>query len=55
MEKPFTRTSEEADKLLTLAKEKGVVLTVYQSTYTTDRPNLSTDKSQKIDAGMVIS
>jgi predicted dehydrogenase len=33
VEKPFTQTSEEADKLLALAKEKGVILTVYQSTF----------------------
>ncbi|KAH9211517.1 oxidoreductase [Leptodontidium sp. 2 PMI_412] len=31
VEKPFTRTSEEADKLLAMAKEKGVILTVYQN------------------------
>ncbi|KAJ5054803.1 uncharacterized protein L3040_001067 [Drepanopeziza brunnea f. sp. 'multigermtubi'] len=31
VEKPFTRTSEEADALLALAKEKGVILTVYQN------------------------
>ena len=34
VEKPFTQTSEEADNLLALAKEKGVILTVYQSTFT---------------------
>ncbi|KFY90890.1 hypothetical protein V500_04909 [Pseudogymnoascus sp. VKM F-4518 (FW-2643)] len=31
VEKPFTQTSEEADNLLALAKEKGVILTVYQN------------------------
>ncbi|KAJ4286546.1 hypothetical protein N0V90_013246 [Kalmusia sp. IMI 367209] len=31
VEKPFTRTSEEADNLLALSKEKGLILTVYQS------------------------
>ncbi|PVH85964.1 oxidoreductase [Cadophora sp. DSE1049] len=31
VEKPFTRTSEEADKLLIMAKKKGVILTVYQN------------------------
>jgi predicted dehydrogenase len=33
VEKPFTQTSEEADNLFALAKEKGVILTVYQSTF----------------------
>ena len=32
VEKPFTRTSEEADELLILAKEKGLLLSPYQST-----------------------
>ncbi|KAK9326925.1 hypothetical protein V1520DRAFT_284366 [Lipomyces starkeyi] len=31
VEKPFTRSSEEADRLITLAKEKEKILTVYQS------------------------
>ncbi|KAH7384709.1 oxidoreductase [Cadophora sp. MPI-SDFR-AT-0126] len=31
VEKPFTRTSEEADKLLIMAKKKGVILTVFQN------------------------
>jgi hypothetical protein len=31
VEKPFTRCSEEADRLLVLAKEKKRILTVYQS------------------------
>ncbi|KAK5061502.1 hypothetical protein LTR84_008046 [Exophiala bonariae] len=31
VEKPFTRTTEEADKLISLAQEKGLVLTVFQN------------------------
>jgi predicted dehydrogenase len=31
VEKPFTKTSEEARELIALAKKKGVLLTVYQS------------------------
>ena len=31
VEKPFTRTSEEADQLIALAKEKGKILTVFQN------------------------
>lgn len=31
MEKPFTRSSEEADRLIALAKEKSLLLTCYQS------------------------
>ena len=31
IEKPFTVTSAEADKLIALAKEKGKILTVYQN------------------------
>jgi predicted dehydrogenase len=31
MEKPFTNTSEEARKLITLAEEKGKILTVFQN------------------------
>lgn len=31
IEKPFTTTSEQADKLIALAKEKGKILTVYQN------------------------
>lgn len=31
VEKPFTVTSEEADQLIALAEEKGVLLTVYQN------------------------
>ncbi|KAJ5963119.1 oxidoreductase [Penicillium waksmanii] len=31
VEKPFTTSSKEADKLIALAKEKGKILTVYQS------------------------
>jgi Oxidoreductase family, NAD-binding Rossmann fold len=31
VEKPFTRTSEEADRVIALAKEKKRILTVFQS------------------------
>jgi predicted dehydrogenase len=31
VEKPFTPTSKEADGLIALAKEKGKLITVYQS------------------------
>lgn len=31
VEKPFTTSSEEADRLIALAKTKNKVLTVYQS------------------------
>lgn len=31
IEKPFTITSAEADKLIALAKEKGKILTCFQS------------------------
>jgi scyllo-inositol 2-dehydrogenase (NADP+) len=31
VEKPFTNTTKEADELIALAKEKGVLLTVYQN------------------------
>lgn len=31
VEKPFTRTTEEADQLISLAKEKGLILTVFQN------------------------
>lgn len=31
VEKPFVTTSAEADRLIALAKEKGVILTVFQS------------------------
>ena len=31
VEKPFTPTSKEADVLIALAKEKGKLITVYQS------------------------
>jgi len=31
VEKPFTRTTEEADRLISLAKEKGLILTVFQN------------------------
>ncbi|KIX10507.1 uncharacterized protein Z518_01590 [Rhinocladiella mackenziei CBS 650.93] len=31
VEKPFTRTTEEADRIISLAKEKGLILTCYQN------------------------
>ena len=31
IEKPFTATTAEADRLIALAKEKGKILTVYQN------------------------
>jgi predicted dehydrogenase len=35
VEKPFVNTSAEADRLIALAKEKGKILTVFQSQYIT--------------------
>lgn len=37
VEKPFVNTSAEADRLIALAKEKGKILTVFQSQYTVPR------------------
>ncbi len=34
VEKPFVNTSQEADRLIKLAQEKGKILTVFHSTYT---------------------
>jgi hypothetical protein len=34
VEKPFVTTSEKADELIALAKEKGKILTVFHSTST---------------------
>lgn len=31
VEKPFTRTAEEADRIISLAKEKGLILTCFQN------------------------
>lgn len=38
VEKPFVNTSAEADRLIALAKEKGKILTVFQSQYTSLPP-----------------
>jgi predicted dehydrogenase len=34
VEKPFTNTSAAAEELIALAKEKGKILTVFQSRFT---------------------